>query len=330
MTPARMIVVAIPLLLATPSVAAPFRVVKPTMLEGVCAITSTGTIVCEKQHILPDVDVVARDLVPAYEPIVVRDDGTLVRVPRKAFSDDKVKLESIAVPFKVRRAGIVGSPKSDRLCVLGDKGELACAPFDHTKSALTFTRVAGTFKEVTFADDVLWALDDRGALWCGGARDCARVHAAAKKAPKKSLLELGTTWPGPTERPPDAPFVRVADGVKRVYGSGSPCIERTSDPDKLVCWSSTKAPAAYPRPKGDELASVGSMMCARTADSITCTMFGSKFHEPSTVTAKGAVKMHFGARAFCVETKDAELRCAQISNPLPPFETVTWATRRKD
>ncbi len=323
------IAAALILCLASTAAAAPLRAVKLAALSGTCAIQHDGTLVCEKATDLPAVEMRMRDLVHAYTPLVVREDGSLVRVDRSYSVVDKLRVETLAVPFKVQTAGLVGSSKNDQLCVHGEKGELACRPFQHTGDdpKAAFTTLPGRFVDVTFAHDIVWALDDKGALWCAGAFDCARLHVAAKKAPKKTLLELDATYPTAFDEPKDAPFWRITDGVKRVYAAGAPCIERTSDAKTLVCWGWTDGPKAYPRPQAQELASVGTMMCARTGDAITCTMFGNKSHEPFTVRVKDAAKMHYGNSRFCVETKTGELRCAKLGNPLPPFEKVTWAVR---
>lgn len=307
-------------LLSAPAFAGPLRGVRAINGGALCAVRDTGEIVCDKETNLPPAAVAARDFVPAVHPIIVRSDGSVVRLHL-----GETKLEPVAVKFKVKSAGLVG--EVSELCVVGEKGELACGHFDvYGKDAIELSRVEGTFVDVQFSGKDLWAVDDRGALWCRGPSNCARTAAAAQAAPQAGLVALRQAYPSVTDVPAEAPLTRISSNVHRIYASGDPCVEVSADPKALLCWGLFK-PVPMTRPTADELITAGDRVCARTRDKIQCQGIYDRT-KSSTLTVKDAAKMHYGWGQFCVSTKTGALHCGDI-NSLSSLQAVTWASRAK-
>jgi hypothetical protein len=314
---------ALVLLAAGTAAADPLRAVKEPEFGGICAIRADDRLVCEKADDLPWKTLPVRDIVLSYNPLVVGTDGTLARVRR----GPEAKLEPIALGFKAAAAGQVGQHK---LCVAGEHGELACQKFDpDTDRAFDALPVAAKIVDVAFSHEQMWALDERGGLWCAGGSSCGRAYTASGGRPGP-LLGLAARWPLPTAMPADAPLFHVADGVARMLATGgSPCFELTSRADELVCVSASKGAYTIPTPQADEVVTAGVMLCARTGERITCQIPGTRYVEPvtMTITAKGAVKMFGGSEKLCVENGRGELACTQLRNPLADPTPVVWATR---
>jgi hypothetical protein len=315
-------------LFGTVAAAEPLRAVHMTTLHGVCGVTHAGEIRCSSHELLPSLDVQARDVVPGFHAIIVRDDGTLARVPHRKAPAEAITPDPIQAPFAVQRAALVTRVTNKKmgfdLCILGVKGELACSPFDLGSSKVTFARLKGTFADVQFALSSVWALDSRGALWCRGGDACGAMQVAAKAAPKAGLLER-TAFPDALTGAPDAEFWRVTEHVKRMWARGTTCIERTEDAANLVCWGSTAAPHKVPRPEGDDIEVAGSALCARSKDTVRCTDTTPGTKTTYTLSANGAVKLHTTEQLVCVEDERAELSCASVgADPLIP---MPWVAR---
>lgn len=326
------------LLTVAPAAASgPLRAFSVKALGELCIVDGNGKILCIKPRDYPKIDVAARDLARAYHPIVVREDGTLVRV-----SGYRKQLDPIAIGFAVREAEFVGKS----LCVFGEKGEFACGELDAKATKLAATPSKTRFVSVTFGYNTAWLIDDRGALWCQGSGNCARLRAAAGKArPGTSLLDPAMTraYPKSIDTVPDASLWRVTDGVSRVHAGGDTCIELAKEPGSLTCWNFIRGPWKLPRPKADEVLVAGSHLCMRKRDTITCTFIDTPIKRPAewkgvypekkpvtnSFTMKGAARLHTGGDELCVEDSKGLLACTELTgnDKMKPLSSITWAAR---
>lgn len=290
--------------------------------DQVCAVRAGGAVACNDKLAYPRADLPLRDL-QLRQDVVVKLDGTLAEI-----DPFERKVSAIAVPFKVRAAGVYGT--GDRwLCALGERGELACAAWKPGTAKLDAKPLPGRFVDLRVDGLDMFALDDRGALWCGGGATCARFAMAGKAS---TLLGYAARWPKPLDEPKQtvAPF-HVADGVTAILDGGG-CL---ADAQGLVCANFAQAPHRVARPAGDEVVIARMMMCARAGAKVTCQLVPSGHDDPelapletapTTFEIKGAVKLH-GGDQLCVETSHDELRCVRASNPMTAPTAVSWAPR---
>ncbi|WP_236520279.1 hypothetical protein [Sandaracinus amylolyticus] len=236
----------------------------------------------------------------------VTTEGGRVRCVRRC--EASAEIEDMPLPFASDRVVVDGV--HDRVCARASEGgDLACV----TRGAQELL-VSGT-SEVHGGYGAVYAIDDRGTLWCAGEGACARAVAASAAIDDLRRAEEVGAWPPLGEMtavPPTA--IAAAGRVRRLaLDEGMVCAER--DDGAVVCWGELFAPVEVPAVRGaDELVSWAARICARRGGRVECVR-PAAHDEVLRLPVEGVVSLASRGMRLCAETREGALSCTRFGGP---------------